>query len=440
LAADPFPYFLNTTISLEIHDLNTVTLVGLILIFLLTLLSVVVSGSDTSFFSLNSHDLNDISDIDKKKEKQIRGLLSDPKKLFATIFLAKNFTNTLIIILSFFLLNNIFDFSSSIIIQFVFQVIIITFILVLLSQITPKFYAKQNAVSFSIYTYSLVKFLYSIFSPISSFVINSSSFIDERLKQKSLDISIEELSQALDFSRDEDKLKEEKKILKSIIDFGNIDVREIMKPRVDVISLEKNTPFQDVLSLVESSPYSRIPVYQNSFDNIHGVLYIKDLIPYISTKKIDWSSLCHEPLFVQETKKINDLLKEFQEKKIHLAFVVDEYGGTSGIVTLEDVLEEIVGEINDEFDEDGTQYSKLDDNNYIFEAKTSLNDFLKVVEGETDYFDNIKGDTDTIAGIIIEKTGTIPKKSEKVEFFPYTFFIESADDRKINKVKVQIER
>ena len=440
MAADPFPYFLNTTISLEIHDLNTVTLVGLILIFLLTLLSVVVSGSDTSFFSLNSHDLNDISDIDKKKEKQIRGLLSDPKKLFATIFLAKNFTNTLIIILSFFLLNNIFDFSSSIIIQFVFQVIIITFILVLLSQITPKFYAKQNAVSFSIYTYSLVKFLYSIFSPISSFVINSSSFIDERLKQKSLDISIEELSQALDFSRDEDKLKEEKKILKSIIDFGNIDVREIMKPRVDVISLEKNTPFQDVLSLVESSPYSRIPVYQNSFDNIHGVLYIKDLIPYISTKKIDWSSLCHEPLFVQETKKINDLLKEFQEKKIHLAFVVDEYGGTSGIVTLEDVLEEIVGEINDEFDEDGTQYSKLDDNNYIFEAKTSLNDFLKVVEGETDYFDNIKGDTDTIAGIIIEKTGTIPKKSEKVEFFPYTFFIESADDRKINKVKVQIER
>lgn len=440
MAADPFPYFLNTTISLEIHDLNTVTLVGLILIFLLTLLSVLVSGSDTSFFSLNSHDLNDISDIDKKKEKQIRELLSDPKKLFATIYLAKNFTNTLIIILSFFLLNNIFDFSSSIIFQFIFQVIIIAFILVLLSQITPKFYAKQNAVSFSIYTYSLVKFLYLIFSPISSFVINSSSFIDERLKQKSLDISLEELSQALDFSRDEDKLKEEKKILKSIIDFGNIDVREIMKPRVDVISLEKNTPFQDVLSLVESSPYSRIPVYQNSFDNIHGVLYIKDLIPYISTKKIDWSSLCHEPLFVRETKKINDLLKEFQEKKIHLAFVVDEYGGTSGIVTLEDVLEEIVGEINDEFDDDGNQYYKLDDNNYVFEAKTSLNDFLKVVEGETDYFDNIKGDTDTIAGIIIEKTGTIPKKSDKVEFPPYTFFIESADDRKINKVKVQIER
>tara|TARA_B100001287_G_scaffold170931_1_gene143827 strand:- start:62 stop:1384 length:1323 start_codon:yes stop_codon:yes gene_type:complete len=440
LAADPFPYFLNTTISLEIHDLNTVTMMGLILIFLLTFLSILVSGSDTSFFSLNSHDLNDISDIDKKKEKQIRGLISDPKKLFATIFLAKNFTNALIIVLSFFLLNNIFDFYSSLIIQFFFQVIIITFIVVFLFQITPKFYAKQNAVSFSIRTCSLVKFLYFIFSPISSFLINSSSFIDKRLKQKSLDISIEELSQALDFSRDEDKLKEEKKILKSIIDFGNIDVREIMKPRVDVISLEKNASFQEVLSLVVSSPYSRIPVYQNSFDNIHGVLYIKDLIPYISSKKIDWSSLCHEPLFVPETRKINDLLKEFQEKKIHLAFVVDEYGGTSGIVTLEDVLEEIVGEINDEFDDDGTQHSKLDDNNYIFEAKTSLNDFLKVVEGETDYFDNIKGDTDTIAGIIIEKTGTIPKKLEKVEFPPYTFFIESADDRKINKVKVQIDR
>ena len=440
MPADPFPYLLTTIISLEIHDLNTGTFISLMIVFSLILLSALVSGSDTSFFSLNSHALNDISDVDKKKEKQIRGLLSNPKKLFATIFIAKNVINVLIIVISFIISHNVFDFSSSIITEITFQVIVISFILVLLTQITPKVYAKQNAVSFSIITCSLVKFLYFIFSPISSFLINSSSFIDKRLKQKSLDISIEELSQALDFSRDEDKLKEEKKILKSIIDFGNIDVREIMKPRVDVISLEKNASFQEVLSLVVSSPYSRIPVYENSFDNIHGVLYIKDLIPYISTKKINWSSLCHEPLFVPETKKINDLLKEFQEKKIHLAFVVDEYGGTSGIVTLEDVLEEIVGEINDEFDEDGTQYSKLDDNNYIFEAKTSLNDFLKVVEGETDYFDNIKGDTDTIAGIIIEKTGTIPKKSEKVEFFPYTFFIESADDRKINKVKVKIDR
>ena len=376
MPADPFPYLLTTIISLEIHDLNTGTFISLMIVFSLILLSALVSGSDTSFFSLNSHALNDISDVDKKKEKQIRGLLSNPKKLFATIFIAKNVINVLIIVISFIISHNVFDFSSSIITEITFQVIVISFILVLLTQITPKVYAKQNAVSFSIITCSLVKFLYFIFSPISSFLINSSSFIDKRLKQKSLDISIEELSQALDFSRDEDKLKEEKKILKSIIDFGNIDVREIMKPRVDVISLEKNASFQEVLSLVVSSPYSRIPVYENSFDNIHGVLYIKDLIPYISTKKINWSSLCHEPLFVPETKKINDLLKEFQEKKIHLAFVVDEYGGTSGIVTLEDVLEEIVGEINDEFDEDGTQYSKLDDINYIFEAKTSLNDFL----------------------------------------------------------------
>ena len=413
MPADPFPYLLTTIISLEIHDLNTGTFISLMIVFSLILLSALVSGSDTSFFSLNSHALNDISDVDKKKEKQIRGLLSNPKKLFATIFIAKNVINVLIIVISFFISHNVFDFSSSIITEITFQVIVISFILVLLTQITPKVYAKQNAVSFSIITCSLVKFLYFIFSPISSFLINSSSFIDKRLKQKSLDISIEELSQALDFSRDEDKLKEEKKILKSIIDFGNIDVREIMKPRVDVISLEKNASFQEVLSLVISSPYSRIPVYENSFDNIHGVLYIKDLIPYITTKKINWSSLCHEPLFVPETKKINDLLKEFQEKKIHLAFVVDEYGGTSGIVTLEDVLEEIVGEINDEFDEDGTQYSKLDDNNYIFEAKTSLNDFLKVVEGETDYFDNIKGDTDTIAGIIIENWDYSKKNQKK---------------------------
>ena len=244
---------------------------------------------------------------------------------------------------------------------------------------------------------SLIKFFETIFSPFSSILIKTSSFIDKRLKQKSLDISMEEISQAIELASDGDQLEEEKKILKSIVEFGNIDVREIMKPRIDVVSLEKNVSFDQVLNLIVSSSYSRIPVYEGSFDNIHGVLYIKDLIPHISSKNVDWNSMCHEAFFVPETKKINDLLKEFQEKKIHLAIVVDEYGGTSGIVTLEDVLEEIVGEINDEFDDDGNQYSKLDRDNFVFEAKISINDFLKVVEGETDYFDEIKGDADTIA-------------------------------------------
>ena len=439
MAADPLPVILNT-VSVEINDLTIDLIIGTIIVFILIFLSALVSGSEVSFFSLSSKNLEDLSEIDEKKEEQIRSLLSKPNKLLATILITNNFINVAIIILSSYLTSNIFDFSSSKTFQFIVQVIVITFVLVLLGEITPKVYAKQNAVLFSKRMSSLIKFFETIFSPFSSILIKTSSFLDKRLKQKSLDISMEEISQAIELASDGNQLEEEKKILKSIVEFGNIDVREIMKPRIDVVSLEKNVTFDQVLNLIVSSSYSRIPVYEDSFDNIHGVLYIKDLIPHISSKNVDWNSICHEALFVPETKKINDLLKEFQEKKIHLAIVVDEYGGTSGIVTLEDVLEEIVGEINDEFDDDGNQYSKLDSDNFVFEAKISINDFLKVVEGETDYFDEIKGDADTIAGLIIERTGIIPKISEKVDFPPYTFFIESADERKINRVKVHIHR
>ena len=439
MAVDPLPVLLNT-VSVEINDLTIGLIIGTIIVFILIFLSALVSGSEVSFFSLSSKNLEDLSEIDEKKEEQIRSLLSKPNKLLATILITNNFINVAIIILSSYLTSNIFDFSSSKTFQFIVQVIVITFVLVLLGEITPKVYAKQNAVLFSKRMSSLIKFFETIFSPFSSILIKTSSFLDKRLKQKSLDISMEEISQAIELASDGDQLEEEKKILKSIVEFGNIDVREIMKPRIDVVSLEKNVSFDQVLNLIVSSSYSRIPVYEDSFDNIHGVLYIKDLIPHISSKNVDWNSICHEALFVPETKKINDLLKEFQEKKIHLAIVVDEYGGTSGIVTLEDVLEEIVGEINDEFDDDGNQYSKLDSDNFVFEAKISINDFLKVVDGETDYFDEIKGDADTIAGLIIERTGVIPKISEKVDFPPYTFFIESADERKINRVKVHIKR
>ena len=439
MAVDPLPVLLNT-VSVEINDLTIGLIIGTIIVFILIFLSALISGSEVSFFSLSSKNLEDLSEIDEKKEEQIRSLLSKPNKLLATILITNNFINVAIIILSSYLTSNIFDFSSSKTFQFIVQVIVITFILVLLGEITPKVYAKQNAVLFSKRMVSLIRFFETIFSPFSSILIKTSSFLDKRLKQKSLDISMEEISQAIELASDGDQLEEEKKILKSIVEFGNIDVREIMKPRIDVVSLEKNVSFDQVLNLIVSSSYSRIPVYEDSFDNIHGILYIKDLIPHISSKNVDWNSICHEALFVPETKKINDLLKEFQEKKIHLAIVVDEYGGTSGIVTLEDVLEEIVGEINDEFDDDGNQYSKLDSDNFVFEAKISINDFLKVVEGETDYFDEIKGDSDTIAGLIIERTGIIPKISEKVEFPPYTFCIESADERKINRVKVHIHR
>jgi gliding motility-associated protein GldE len=251
---------------------------------------------------------------------------------------------------------------------------------------------------------------------------------------------MEEISQAIELASDGVEHEDEKRILQSIVEFANIDVREIMKPRTDVIALDKNTSYSEVLQLIISSSYSRIPVFEESFDNIKGVLYIKDLIPHLSSNQVDWFSLRHEPMFVPETKKINDLLNEFREKKIHLAIVVDEYGGTSGIVTLEDVLEEIVGEINDEFDDDGHQYSRLDTDTFVFEAKTTLIDFLKIVEWEADYFDNVKGDTETLAGLILEQNGVIPKISQEIKIDNFTFTVESADDRRIKRVKVNINK
>lgn len=434
---DPFPLLLNNIVSGEIDE---VTIGLIVFVVVLIILSALISGSEVSFFSLSSQNLKELSEIDKKKEEQIRSQLQNPNRLLATILIANNFINVAIIIISYYITYQIFNFSSSPMFQFVIQVVIITFILVLLGEITPKVYAKQNAVLFSKRMVPLIRTFEVAFFPLSSILISATSFIDKRLIKKSSNISMEEISQAIEIASDGNDHEDEQRILKSIVEFSNIDVKEIMKPRTDVIAIEKNASYSEVLQLIVSSSYSRIPVYEGTFDHVKGILYIKDLIPFISEKELDWIQLCHPPLFVPETKKINDLLKEFQDKKIHLAVVVDEYGGTSGIVTLEDILEEIVGEINDEFDDDGMQYSKLDTNTFVFEAKTSLNDFLKIVDGETDYFDHIKGDTDTIAGLILEKTGIIPKISEEIVFHPYTFIVESVDDRRIKRVKVVIKR
>ena len=436
---DPLPILLNT-VSFEVNEITVGLVLYILVVFVLIFLSALISGSEVSFFSLSSKNLEKLSEIDERKEKKIRKLLKNPNKLLATILIANNFINVAIIILSSFLTSKFFSFENGSTFQFVIQVIVITFILVLLGEITPKVYAKQNAVSFSKKMTSVIIFFEWIFSPLSSILTSTTSFIDKRLKQKSAHISMEEISQAIELASDGVDHEDEKRILRSIVEFANIDVREIMQPRTDVIALDKNTSYSEVLQLIISSSYSRIPVFEGSFDNIKGVLYIKDLIPHLSSDQVDWFSLCHEAMFVPETKKINDLLNEFREKKIHLAIVVDEYGGTSGIVTLEDVLEEIVGEINDEFDDDGHQYSKLDSNTFVFEAKTTLIDFLKIVEWEADYFDNVKGDTETLAGLILEQNGVIPKILEKIEIVPFTFIVESADDRRIKRVKVSIDR
>ena len=300
---DPLPILLNT-VSFEVNEITVGLVLYILVVFVLIFLSALISGSEVSFFSLSSQNLEELSEIDERKEKQIRKLLKNPNKLLATILIANNFINVAIIILSSFLISKFFSFENGSTFQFVIQVIVITFILVLLGEITPKVYAKQNAVSFSKKMTSVIIFFEWIFSPLSSILTSTTSFIDKRLKQKSAHISMEEISQAIELASDGVDHEDEKRILRSIVEFANIDVREIMKPRTDVIAIEKNTSYEEVLHLIISSSYSRIPVFEGSFDNIKGVLYIKDLIPHLSSDQMDWFSLCHEAMFVPETKKI----------------------------------------------------------------------------------------------------------------------------------------
>ena len=390
--------------------------------FLLLLCSALISGSEVAFFSLNPNKWQE-KDM-SKRQAVIKKLLQRPNHLLATILITNNFVNVAIIILSTYITAGLFNFNGYPILEFIIQVVIVTFLLLLLGEVIPKVFANQNALSFASFMSTPINILSKIFAPVSSVLVATTSVIEKHFQNKGYQISVDELSTALDLAGENDTNEEEKRILRSIVEFGNIDVKEIMKSRVDVIAIEEQTSFDEVKILVVSSGYSRIPVYKENFDTILGVLYIKDMLSHIKEEKFDWTSLVRTPFFVPESKMIDDLLKEFQEKKIHLAIVVDEYGGTSGIVTLEDIIEEIVGEINDEFDDDGIIFSKLDNSNYIFEGKTSLNDVLKTINGEIDYFDEVKGDAETLAGLILELKGNIPEKGEVLAYQPYTFTMQ----------------
>ena len=405
--------------------------------FALLLCSALISGSEVAFFTLNPNKWKE-KDM-SKSQKIIKKLLHRPNNLLATILITNNFVNVAIIILSSYITASLFNFNNFPILEFIIQVVVVTFLLLLIGEVIPKVFANQNALVFASVMSTPINILSKVLAPISKVLVATTSIIEKRFQNKGYQISVDELSTALDLAGENDTNEEEKRILRSIVEFGNIDVKEIMKSRVDVVAIEEKTDFKDVKELVVSSGYSRIPVYKENFDTILGVLYIKDMLLHIKKEKFDWTSLVRTPFFIPESKMIDDLLKEFQEKKIHLAIVVDEYGGTSGIVTLEDIIEEIVGEINDEFDDDGIMYSKLDNSNYIFEGKTSLNDVLKTIDGEIDYFDEVKGDADTLAGLILELKGNIPEKGEVLVYEPYTFSIESVDQRRVKRVKISID-
>ena len=355
------------------------------------------------------------------------------------LFRSNNFVNIAIVVISTYITHELIDFSDAKILGFVFQVIIVTFILLLFGEILPKVYAASFALKFALFIAPLIYTINYFLWPISSLLIRSTSLVNKKIKQRQQQLSLDDLSNALELTAS--SLSEDKEILKGIVKFGNIEAREIMKPRIDVAAVDIRKPFSRILTKIVESGYSRIPVYDTTFDHIKGVLYIKDLLPHIEKdNRFRWQSLIRPPYFVPGTKKINDLLEEFQLKKIHMAIVVDEYGGTNGIVTMEDVLEEIVGEINDEYDTvDEATFVQIDENTYIFEAKTLLNDFYKILHLPSDIFDDLNGDADTLAGIILEIKGEIPQKDDIVNYKNFEFKIEAVDFRRIEKIMVKIQ-
>lgn len=408
------------------------------------IISTITSAAENAFFSLNPSDIAELKEDEKKSAQFAIKLLREPdeeeagKTLLASILLINNFTNIFVVIGSSLLLSMLFQLELYPVAGFLFEVVLITFIIVLISEVTPKIYATQNAVSvvhrMSIPLYYSQKLL----KPFIWILTKSSNFLDKYFETKQHSVSLEELNHAIEITSDED-LTDEKNILKSLVNFGNISVKQIMKSRLDVMAVEQSILFDELMLKVNEWGYSRIPVYEESFDSITGVLYIKDLLPYVNDHtNLDWNTLLRPAFFVPEFKKIDDLLSEFQEKHIHMAVVIDEYGGTLGIVTLEDILEEIFGEIKDEFDEDEMTYSKLDAFNYVFEGKISINDFIKITEAEPGYFDDVKGESDSLAGLIMEITQNIPSIGDKIEYGVFTFIIESADRRKINRIKTII--
>lgn len=426
----------NTLNIITINNITMGNIIGFILVLLLLVASALISGSEVAFFSLNPLHIQSFKTGETNNDKFVTKLLNEPKRLLGTILVSNNFVNIAIIIISTYLNQSIFNFSKSSILGFIFQIIIITFLLLLFGEIIPKVLATHYPEKFVTFTASPLFILEKIFRPISSLLIYSTSFFDKKFHAKQ-NISMKELSKALDITSN--SITEDKELLKGIADFGNIDVNEIMKPRVDVFAVDIKTNFKKLLSVIINSGFSRIPVYSKTFDNIKGVLYIKDLLAHLQKPNtFNWQSLIRHPYFIPEKKKINDLLEEIQTNKVHIAIVVDEYGGTSGIVTLEDILEEIVGEITDESDENEISYTQIDDNNFIFQGKTLLNDFYKITSTDNKFFDDIKGEADTLAGLILEIKGEIPKLYEEMTYKNFIFKIEDADNRRIKMIKITI--
>lgn len=412
---------------------DVIDIVFVVILLFLLLCSALASASEVAYFSLTP------GEMDKLKEKgnsKALHLLKKPDLLLSTILITNNFVNVGIVIISSYLVNTLFDFSSYPILGFVIQVILVTFIILLVGEIMPKLYANRTQVKMAVIMAGPLTFLTFLFRPLSILLIKSTSIISKRIARKD-GLSIDQLSKALELTED-DEINEEKDILEGIVRFSNINAIDIIQPRINIIALDIEDSFEYVKDIVIEHGYSRLPVYRENLDNIEGILYVKDLLAHLKEPlDFNWQSLIRPAYFVPETKKINDLLEEFQLKKVHMAIVVDEYGGTSGIVTMEDILEEIVGEINDEYDEKEETFVRLKNNAYIFEACTLLNDFIKIVDADQDSFKDIEGEADTLAGLILEIKGELPRKSEVITYNEHKFTVLEVDNRRIKKIKYE---
>lgn len=429
---------------LKAINLSWGLLPSLLALAVLLLCSALISGAEVAYFSLTPNDKRSIEENPGRVGNTVLELMSRPKRLLATILIGNNFVNVAIVILSTYLAGSIFAFEDAGPLtadqwNFVVNIVAVTFLIVLFGEVIPKVYANRYPINLASFMAFPILAMEKLFQPLSYLLMASTSLIDKRFQKKGSDISVDDLSHALDLTKDDSVDKEEQKILEGIVKFGNTDVKQIMKSRVDVESFDLSTTYPELLQSITESAYSRLPVYRENFDAVEGVLYVKDLLPHLSSgDDFEWQKLIRQPFFVPENKKIDDLLREFQERKIHMAIVVDEYGGTSGIVTLEDVIEEIVGDITDEFDDDDLVYSKLDDRNYVFEAKILMNDFCKVLDLDETVFEDAKGDSETLAGLLLELAGRIPKNNQKVHFKDFIFTVEASDRRRIKRVKVTL--
>jgi gliding motility-associated protein GldE len=417
---------------------STGAIFAAILAAILLFFSGFASGSEIAFFSLSPNDLNELEESNYDRDKQILALGEDSERTLATILITNNLVNVAIIMLSTYFFDHFIDFGNSIWLEFVVITVLLTFLLLLFGEIIPKVYSGQHALAVCRKFCGGITFLRKVFYPVASVLIRSGIWASKVVQKESHVLSVDDLEQALELT-DKEELKDEKNMLEGIVRFGDETAKEVMTSRQDVVDLDFRSKFPDVIKCIVENNYSRIPVYQDSIDNVRGILYIKDLLPYLSKPaNFRWQSLIRPPYFVPETKKIDDLLREFQENKVHIAIVVDEFGGTSGIITLEDILEEIVGEINDEYDEEEKNFVRINANTYVFEGKTLLSDFFKILDLNDETFEEVEGDADSLAGLLLEIKGDFPELNERIDFENFTFEVTELDGHRISKIKVVI--